>query len=202
MIKNIIFDMGNVLVRFDPYRILEEHDIKDPEDIDLLLRNIFYSEGWSKMDLGIYVEDDLYNEAITKLPVRLHRTAREILDTWYESLTPINGIKELVTDLKKRKLNIYLLSNAGKSKDIYWSSIPAHECFDGGIVSAFVGCVKPDKKIFDILLEKYGLKAEECIFTDDMKKNIDAAGTMGINTFLFEGDVEALRRYIFESLDK
>lgn len=103
MIKNIIFDMGNVLVRFDPYHILEEHDIKDPEDIDLLLKNIFYSEGWSKMDLGIYVEDDLYNEAITKLPVRLHHAAREILDTWYESLTPIKGIKELVTDLKKKE---------------------------------------------------------------------------------------------------
>lgn len=202
MIKNIIFDMGNVLVRFDPYYILDQHDIKDPDDISLLMENIFNSEGWSKMDLGIYVEDDLYNEAITKLPKRLHKTAREILDTWYESLTPIKGIKELITDLKKKDLHIYLLSNAGKSKNIYWNSIPAHECFDGGIVSAFVGCVKPDRKIFDILLKKYGLKAEECVFTDDMNRNIDAARSLGINAFLFEGDVEALRRYIFEFLDK
>ena len=202
MLKNIIFDMGNVLIKYDPYDILAEHGIKDPDDIKLLAENIFYSPGWYLMDLGIYVEDDIYNDAVKVLPERLHPITREILDTWYRSMTPIAGIKELIIDLKNRGLHIYLLSNAGKSKDIYWSSVPAYEYFDGGVVSAFVGCVKPNRKIFEILLERYRLKAEECFFTDDTGKNVDAAKAVGINAYLFNGDVDALRRCIYEYLGK
>ena len=202
MLKNIIFDMGNVLVNFDPLYILKCHDINDPEDVDLFLKNVFYSDGWKKMDLGIYDEDDLYNDAITRLPTRLHSKCREILDSWYYSMTPINGMKELIKRLKDQGFDIYLLSNAGRSKDIYWNKIPGSEYFSGEIVSAFEGCIKPDRKIYEILLNRFSLNAEECLFIDDMQANIDGARTAGIDAWLFDKDVEALERYINNHMNK
>ena len=202
MLKNIIFDMGNVLIKFDPYYIIDQHNIKDPEDIRLLMENIFHSEGWYKMDMGIYVEDDIYNDAITKLPKRLYPIARKLLDNWYESMTPIKGTEELIMKLKKKGLNIYLLSNAGRSADIYWPAVPASVYFDGKVISAFVNCVKPDRKIYEILLDRYGLKADECLFIDDAPANVEGAKEAGIDAYLFDGDVNALSRYIFGKLEK
>ena len=192
--------MGNVLIKYDPYYILAEHGVKDPEDVRLLSENIFFSPGWYKMDLGVYVEEDIYNDAIAALPERLHLKAKEILDSWYESMPPIEGMAKLVYKLKDQGLNIYLLSNAGKSKDIYWGSVPANECFDGTVVSAFEGCVKPDIRIYNILLERYDLKAQESIFIDDAKANVDGAKAAGIAGYLFDEDVEALSRFIFDNI--
>ncbi|MBO7677606.1 MAG: HAD family phosphatase [Erysipelotrichaceae bacterium] len=196
MIKNIIFDMGNVLVKYDPDFILDSHGVNDPEDRKLLLDNISYSEGWKKMDLGIYEEEDLYNEAIMKLPERLHPKAREILNSWYKSLIPVEGMEELIRRLKDHGFGIYLLSNAGRSKDIYWKDIPGNQYFDGTVVSAFERCIKPDKKIYKILLGRYGLKAEECLFIDDMETNVIGAEKAGIKAYEFDGDMKKLEKYI------
>ena len=194
--------MGNVLVKYDPYLILDDHGVSDHEDRKLLLDNLSFSEGWKKMDLGIYEEDGLYAEAITKLPERLHPKAREILDSWYKSLILIQGMEELIGELKNQGLGIYLLSNAGRSKDIYWKDIPGNQFFDGTVVSAFEGCVKPDRKIYEILLDRYGLKAKECLFIDDVKENIEGAQVLGINGYLFEGNVEQLKEYIFNIINE
>ncbi len=198
MLKNIIFDMGNVLVDYDPERILDDHGICDPKDRKLLLDNLSFSEGWKKMDLGVYEEDDLYDEAITKLPERLHPKTREILDNWYRSLIPIEGMEELIKDLKQKGFDIYLLSNAGRSKDIYWPNVPGNEYFNGTVVSAFEGCIKPDRRIYEILLNRYSLKADESLFIDDMQANLDGARVLGIHTYLFDGDVEKLKNHISE----
>ena len=103
---------------------------------------------------------------------------------------------------KKKGLNIYLLSNAGRSADIYWPAVPASVYFDGKVISAFVNCVKPDRKIYEILLDRYGLKADECLFIDDAPANVEGAKEAGIDAYLFDEDVNALSRYIFGKLEK
>jgi len=202
MIKNIIFDMGNVLVEYDPYYIISENGIDDPEDAKLILENTFLSDNWKKNDLGVYDEDDIYSIVAEKIPERLHAKLRKLLDNWHASLRPVKGMDQLIEALKKKGLKIYLLSNAGRSKDLYWENVPGSRFFDGGVVSAFEGCVKPDRKIYEILLGRYDLKPEECLFIDDMEANIEGAKALGIKGYHYDGNVEALQKYIFENIIK
>ena len=76
---------------------------------------------------------------------------------------------------------------------MYFPHIPGSQYFDGTVVSALVGICKPDRRIYEYLLFKYGLKAEECIFIDDLPANIEAAKEVGIHGILFDGDVQKLK---------
>ena len=190
--------MGNVLVHYDPDYILDCHGVIDKSERQLLLDNIFYSAGWHKMDLGVYDEADLYKDALKTLPPSLHETLKDICDHWYESLLPIPGMEELICSLKQRGFRIYLLSNAAHSKDLYWQNVPGHRYFDGTIVSAFEGCIKPERRIYEILLERYGLKAQECLFIDDMPANVQGARNAGMDAYLFNNDPEDLEKYIMD----
>ena len=75
----------------------------------------------------------------------------------------------------------------------YWGNVPGHEYFDGTVVSALERCVKPGREIFERLLSRFGLQADECMFVDDMQVNVDGAKRVGIHGFVFDGDINALR---------
>ena len=87
-----------------------------------------------------------------------------------------------------------MLSNAGLTFDEYRDKIPAIDLFDGIVVSAFEGKVKPGAEIFQIVCDRYGLDAETCLFIDDTQKNVDAAVRFGMQGLLFERDLDAVRR--------
>ena len=74
--------------------------------------------------------------------------------------------------------------------------IPGSRYFDGAVVSAFEGCVKPDAKIFRNLLERFHLRAEESLFVDDVQENVAGAERAGLMGFHFTGDVNALRKKV------
>ena len=138
-------------------------------------------------------QDDL---SISKaIPEHLKEAAGHLLFHWHDPLIPVEGIDELVFALKERGYRIYLLSNAPASQKLYWSKIRCSTCFDGVVVSAFEKCVKPDPEIYQILLNRYGLKAEESFFTDDVPANIETAEKLGIKAHLFT-DVSDLISYM------
>lgn len=195
MIRNIIFDMGNVLIRYDPEYFIGRAGIKDPQEKALLLSEIYRSPKWALMDYGQWTEKDLEAYVLPRLPVHLHKVVPGLISHW-EPLEPIPGMAELICDCKKSGLGIYLLSNASFRQPDYWKDIPGHEYFDGTIVSAFEGCVKPSAEIFHRLLERFHLKAEECFFVDDMAENVASAKRVGIDGFVFQGDAAALRKAI------
>ncbi|MBR4462455.1 MAG: HAD family phosphatase [Erysipelotrichaceae bacterium] len=195
MIRNFIFDMGGVLIRFDPELFTDRLNISDPKDKEILLKEIFYSYRWKEMDLGLYDEKEMYQKIIANIPVHLHEAVERLLFHWYEPLIPVEGIDELVFTLKEKGYQIYLLSNAPISQKLYWSDIHCSSCFDGVVVSSFEKCIKPDPKIYRILLDRYDLKAEECFFIDDMPANTDAAERLGIKAYLFD-DTDHLKDYL------
>ena len=140
--------------------------------------------------------EEICEIAKTRLPQRLYPLAEKITADWYQILPPIKGMADLIRKLKAEGFHIYLLSNAAINQPVYWKDTPGNECFEGTVISAFERCVKPDEKIYRILLDRYGLIAEECLFIDDSLANIEAANKLGFKTYHFHDDADKLEEYI------
>jgi len=196
MIKNIIFDMGNVLINYSPLHFLEREGITDPYDIEIMMREVFKSEEWIIADEGKIKVKDVDERCSKRLPERLQAIGHKLILTWYEPLEPIPGMAEFVRRHKAEGMGLYVLSNAPDSMHLYCDRIPGTECMDGIVISSDIKMVKPHADIFNYVLDKYGLRAEECLFIDDIKENADGAEAVGIHGYVFDGDVEKLERYL------
>ena len=195
MIKNILFDMGQVLIRFDQKYFIRRLGIEG-EDEQLLLREVYRSVEWVQMDRGSLCEAEAYEKITARLPERLHDAAGKLIGMWDRPILEIDGMYELVAELKEMGYGIYLLSNASVRQHDYWPRIPASKFFDGKLVSADVHVIKPQPEIYRLCLEKFGLKAEECYFIDDAPANIEGALQCGIAGSVFHGDAALLRRQL------
>ena len=142
MIRNIVFDMGQVLLRFDPAYFIERAGAAD-EDKDLLLREVYKSLEWARMDRGSLTEAEAAESMCRRLPERLHETVHALVDKWDRPILPVEGMEELIEELKQKGYGIYLLSNASYRQHEYWPRVPASRFFDGTLVSADVKLVKP-----------------------------------------------------------
>ena len=192
MIKNIVFDMGNVLIRFDRKLFLDRLDVTE-EDKDLLLKEVFAAIEWAQLDRGSKNEKEALESMCKRLPQRLHAAAETLTFRWNEPQVPIEGMYELVEELKNAGYGIYLLSNASLRQHEYWPRIEASRFFDGTLISADEGIVKPQPEIYRLILERFGLTAEECFFIDDVPANIEGALYCGIPGAVFHNDVSLLR---------
>lgn len=193
MIKNIIFDMGNVIVSYQPEVICAK--LTDNEkDANLILNELFNSDEWRKLDAGEIEEDEVIKIICDRLPERLHKIFKYIFLHWHEYQPPKKDVEEIVKLLKEKGYKIYLCSNAAARFKVYKNDIPAFKYFDGFIVSAFEKCVKPDAKIYNRLFERFNINPSESFFIDDLPHNIEGAKKCGMNGYLFEsGKAEDLK---------
>ena len=192
MIRNIIFDMGNVLLRFDREIFMNRHAADcTPEERTLLLREVFLSAEWIMQDRGTHTPSETVEIICERLPGKLHKAVEGLVNWYIGDIMPVDGMAELIEELKQEGYKIYLLSNAAKDFPNYWNRIPGHEYFD---VSAFHGFIKPQPEIYTCALEKFGVLAEECVFIDDVPANIEAAMNIGMKGIVFHDDVKELRR--------
>ena len=195
MIKNILFDMGQVLIRFDQKFFIQRLGIEDA-DMELLLREVYRSVEWVQMDRGSLREEEAFERIRARLPERLHDAAWKLVIMWDRPILEIDGMYELVEELKELGYRVYLLSNASVRQHEYWPRIPASKFFDGKLISADVHVIKPQPEIYRLCLEKFNLKAEECFFIDDAPANIEGALQCGIPGAVFHGDAALLRRQL------
>lgn len=195
MIKNIVFDMGGVLIRFDRHYFIERLGVA-AEDEDILLREVFRSLEWAQMDRGSLTDDEAAAIIKKRVPERLHDAVDKLVSMWDRPILPIEGMEELVAELKAGGYGIYLLSNASYRQHDYWPRVPASKYFDGTLVSADVHLVKPQPEIYRRFFDTFGLAAEECCFIDDFPMNIEGAYYSGMEGFVFNEDVPALRQWL------
>lgn len=193
MIRNIIFDMGGVLVHYDPARFIRLLSLEG-EDAALLLREVFNTVEWYRMDRGTITEEEALAAMKARLPSRLHAAADRLMVWWELELRPVEGMGALLKELKELGYGLYLLSNATLRQPEYFDRLPGSQCFDGRLVSAFYRLLKPQHEIYELLLEKFSLRAEECFFVDDSVANVEGAYCAGIAGAVFDGDLPRLRR--------
>ena len=193
MLKNIVFDMGGVLIRFDRSYFIRRLGVA-PQDEPILMREVFRSVEWAMMDRGSLTEAGALAAIKPRIPERLYDAAEKLVSLWDRPILPIEGVEALIEELKEGGYGVYLLSNASLRQHEYWPRIPASRYFDGTLVSSDVGLVKPQPEIYRLFLSTFGLKAEECIFIDDMPINVEGAVYSGLKGFVFNDDVGALRR--------
>lgn len=194
MIRNIIFDMGNVLIYFDPETFLDRVDVTDAADREILMRSIYRSVEWAAMDRGTLTDGEASEIMKSRVPERLKDKVDLLVRDWNRPILPVAGMTELVRELKEAGYGIYLLSNASFHQSDYWPDIPGYEYFDGKMVSAYEKIVKPEKEIYERFLERFRLNADECVFIDDSIVNAEASGLVGIHPIVFHDDVGELRR--------
>ena len=194
MIRNMVFDMGNVLVVFDPHQFMDNEGILDPDDRELIMRELFHNVEWAQMDLGVLTEETAEPQVMKRIPDRLKGQVQNLLHRWWTKRSTIDGMEALVKELKENGYSIYLLSNASVSQHIYWPKFEMSKQFDGKMISCDFGIVKPNPEIYRRFTEKFGLKPDECLFVDDLPANVAAAISCGWKGIVFQGSADDLRR--------
>ena len=180
MVKNIIFDMGQVLIRWDPNEFLADTGLPQ-EDRNLLMLEVFRNVEWIMLDRGTITEEAATESICKRLPGRLHSHCADLVQSWWKiHIIPMEGMAELVRELKGKGYGVYLLSNANLRLRTYFPRIPGWECFDGLFVSAEHRLLKPQHEIYEKFLDTFCLNAEECFFIDDSPANIEGANRTGI----------------------
>ena len=192
MIRNIIFDMGGVLIDYNPEKTL--YSLFDKETADILLKEIFRNDIWSAKDRGIIFPDEIMEQKKGVVPEAVFEKTSEMVHNFYPYMPPFEKMADLVKQLKENGYSIYLLSNASSDFHERREGIPALSFFDGVVISADYKLLKPEKEIYETLYEKFSLDPAECYFVDDVQKNIDGARATGMDGHCYyHGDVEILR---------
>ena len=192
MTKNIIFDFGNVLVQWHPEVVYGEF-FGDEAKAWWFLRHVVDMDFRQRIDAGESMEDCI-REKQAQYPeyeqaVELYRSK------WREMLTDeVPGMREVISELRARNYEIFGLTNWSMET---FPEARAHfgilQMIDRYVVSGAEGLVKPDPRLFQVLLDRYGLKSEDCSFVDDNPDNVAAAKGMGMQGILFT-NAETLRK--------
>ena len=191
-IDTVILDIGMVLAEFIPREYLKKVGIRE-EKIQAVMDAVVENDIWNEYDKGMMSEKEVLNQFIERSP-KLEREIRRAFKN-------LNGIVRryyytdgFIEKLKSKGYRVLYLSNI--SEKLY------HECeeelgfikkMDGGILSFEVKMKKPDKDIYELLIKKYSLNPERCVFLDDREVNLRAAGELGFKTILFE-DYESAKQ--------
>lgn len=188
MIKNIVFDMGNVLLAYTPDEYIKTVT-KDKVAAAAVLKELFRSEEWELLDAGAITEEEAVARVTARIP-QYGAVVRKAMDDWHSDLTPIAGMPEIIARLKKKGYGIYLLSNTSMRFFQFKDKVEMFRLFDGFIASAKEKMVKPNREIYELLCSRYNLKSGECLFVDDLQANIDGAEHVGLHGHLFRGTAE------------
>lgn len=195
MIKNVIFDLGDVLINNNSFEYIKTLGYSD-EKTNALYQALAIDSVWHDKDIGIY---ESYVDCIPIFQNHHPELVKEIADffqdSWMEKVyTPIEENMVLYNRAKELGYDIFFLTNYSVDGFAY-----LEENYDfirnvkGKIVSSHVHCCKPERKIYELLLNKYQLNASECIFFDDNINNILAAKEVGIVAVLFTDVQDALQ---------
>ena len=178
--KNIVFDLGGVLFARDKHKC-------SPEFIDFFrfIRTDPMPDFWVEYDRGTLTLDQVI-DALCALHGCTPEVARAYLREAIDRQEPVRATERLVGELKRAGYRLYVLSNMSREFIDFLRRADVYALFDGEVVSCEEGTVKPEPRIYRILLDRYGLDPAQTLFIDDRAANIAAAREAGIDGFLFE----------------
>jgi len=186
---NIIFDLGGVLLKSKPISILKKIDINEEEYSQLI--NFF--ENWKKLDLGQQSLEEKFLEC--NFPDYISSKYKDILLKYYEIRDINMDLINLINKLKNNNYKTYILSDNNLEASNYYKNNALFSEIDGWVVSCDYNVTKNDGKLFEILLDNYKLKPEECYFIDDKQSNIDMAFKYNINGYKYNENSNIMKLY-------
>lgn len=192
MIKNIVFDIGDVLVKFMPEASVRYIGVDETEVNDVLAATVG-SRWWAELDRGVMDEEEVIGKMIEESP-KYKDAIRKFFDDGKELLVEAFDYSEKwIDDMKSRGYRVYLLSNYPRSYFLLHSETRMKfvKNVDGKVVSAFVKSVKPEHEIYKILLDTYNLNPNECVFIDDREDNVEGAVKAGMHGIVFKNFEDA-----------
>lgn len=195
MIKNIILDMGNVLLSFNPEIPLNQF-CKTDEAKSLIRKELFEGPEWIQGDYGILSNAERFEPVSKRIPQKFHGELRNCVDHWDICMKPVPGARDFCEYVKSNGYGIYVLSNACSSFHDYFPRFASEDYFDGVMVSSDVHMIKPEKRIYEHFLNTYKLLPEECLFIDDREENIEGAGKAGISGYVFSGNFAEIKHLL------
>ena len=192
MIKTVIFDIGNVLTDFAWREMYVEKGLSG-ETFERVANATVQGPYWCELDRGVMSFDEVVEKFIS-LDSEMEDEIRRVLADTHGIVTGRCYAVPWVIELKRRGLKVYVLSNFSEKiwKDCR-EALEFYEYTDGGIISYKEHLIKPNAEIYSLLLKRYGLNADECVFIDDLKENIEAAKALGIHGIVFETYEQAVR---------
>jgi len=199
MYKNIVFDMGNVLVKYDSDAAARQFtdDKKIIREVGLI---VFKSIEWEMLDGGLITEEKALKKMLSRFETEEAREiGRKSFETWDKvCMTPNEEMGEVVQQLKDKGYNVYILSNASvRLPKMYKEVVPKADLFDGVFYSAPEKLLKPQKEIYNRFYEKFNLDPSTCLFIDDLEDNINASKETGMDGYCFaDGDVNRLKEFL------
>ncbi len=192
MIKNIIFDIGNVLVDYCWREHIQGMGFQG-ETAERLGRAMMQSPIWNELDRGIWTNEELLDGFIANDP-ELEDEIRTVFSDLGTIVKERKGSSSWIRSLKTAGYQVYYLSNySERVKQEAASELSFLKEMDGGIMSYTVQEIKPAPAIYRILFEKYGLLPEESVFLDDSEANVDTGRALGMQGILVR-DVEQAKQ--------
>lgn len=196
--KNLIFDMGNVLIEWNIEKIL--NSVTDDMKIkELLKKEIFESGLWVKTDHGLISVEELEEVVISKIGFQYSNSVKMVTRNWYKYVEVFIDVQKRIVELSKKGYDIYILSNTSYTfyELVNNNFLPVVSIAKGIVLSCEEKLLKPDKEIYKVLLERYNLNPLDCIFFDDLEENLLGAISCGVNGFLVEDD-KVLLEYLIK----
>lgn len=193
--KNIVFDMGNVLTRFDLKEYLSPY-VNNTEDFMLIKRELCESVEWLMMDRGAISDEEAIDSICKRVPAHLHATVAKYIHEYRMVQPPNPPMETLVKELSDKGYKLFLMSNTSHRFRIFCKKIKSIDFMDGIWISCEHQLLKPDTLAYQSFFEEFSLDPEECFFIDDSVANIEAAMHLGMDGFVFRGDVDELRNHL------
>lgn len=178
MIKNIVFDIGNVLIKWQPGEVVRK--FFPNEDVEQLTRLMFKSPAWCDLNLGKMTESELIQLYHQTLGIEIAKL-NELMQKIKESMLPVDHSFDLLNNLYQARYSLYALTDNVReivshlrAKYDFW------KLFKGVICSAEVGYLKPSPEIYKKLITEYGIDPSESVFIDDLNSNVEGAKSIGM----------------------
>lgn len=179
VVRNVVFDLGGVLLNWDPVTYLKGL-FQGTGQVALLHKVVFGSAEWVMLDRGVITECQAIERLVNQHP-SLKEAIELVFSRWMEILVPIPSTVEVLKKLKQKGYPLYVISNF--HEEAFAKVFAANawfQLFDGLIISSEIKVLKPEPAIYQALLDRFSLQPQECVFIDDLLVNVEGARQMGL----------------------
>lgn len=181
---NLIFDLGNVLVEWNPQKFIAEFNITDAQKL-LITQHLFEHDDWLMLDKGTKTENQVIVDVVKRTGMSAE-LIEDLINKTLQSLLVIERTARLLPQLKAAGHQLYCLSNMSVGTYEFIKHFDFFEYFDDIIISAHIKMIKPDLEIFEFTRKQFNLGRADSLFIDDREENIQAAKKVGIDGLLFD----------------